>query len=282
MIPIWKDVAVFLDSTPEGVAIGRHAAALARRHEAHLVGIYGLSHSEVHREETYARGPAALRSVYARMRNADAVKSTAAARAFAQMSDEFGISSEFRLVWRNDQSDDGALKALHCDLIVAAHPRPDDLPHNWSAERLLLVTGTPVLLVPSQWSGATIGTTVLVAWNRSREARRAVNDAMPFITTAERVVILTVDSDRDPARFGSEPGTHLAEHLARHDAHAQIVEVSSEGTTVAAAILAEAAHQNADLLVIGAYSHPRTAEILFGGVTRSLLGETHLPMLISR
>jgi len=282
MIPIWKDVAVFLDSTPEGVAVGRHAAALAHRHKAHLVGIYGLPHSAIYREEAYARGPAALRSVYSRLRDADAVKSSVAARAFAELSDEFGISSEFRLVWRDDQSGDSALKALHCDLIIAAHPRPDGLPHNWSAERLLLVTGTPVLMVPGGWSGETIGKTVLLAWNRSREARRAVNDALPFITTADRVEILTVDSDRDPVRFGNEPGAHLAEHLLRHDAQAEIVEVSSEGTTVAAAILAEAANQNADLLVIGAYSHPRTAELLFGGVTRSLMRETQLPMLISR
>src|SRR3546814_1874158 len=58
------------------------------------------------------------------------------------------ICSEFRIVWRDSALDDGVLRALHCDLIVAAHPKPMDLPSSWSAERLLLVTGIPVLLIP--------------------------------------------------------------------------------------------------------------------------------------
>ena len=281
MIPIWKDIAVFLDASAEGDRIGRHAAALAQRHKAHLVGIFGMAHSALHPEESYARGTKALQSVFARTRLADEAKAVAAGREFAAISAEYGISSEFRIVWHNE-GNDAALRSLQCDLIVAAHPKPEELAQNWSAERLLLTTGTPVLLIPEQWSGATIGDTVVIAWNRSREARRAVNDAIPFITTAQRVVVVTVDSDRDPERYGIDPGTHLVEHLARHDAHAIIAEVSSEGTSISGAILAEAIHQSADLLVIGAYSHSRTTEILFGGVTRSLLADTHLPMLISR
>lgn len=282
MVPIFKDIAVFLDATSEGVRIGRQAAALARRHGAHLVGIYGLRHTNIHPAESYARGASAMRGVISRMRAVDDARVQAAARAFATLSDEFGISSEFRIVWRNEQGENGELSALQCDLIVAAHPKPGELPDNWSAERLLLATGTPVLLIPKAWTAETVGDTVLIAWNRSREARRAVNDAMPFITSAARVLIVTVDSDRDRERFGSEPGVHLVEHLARHDARAETIEASSHGAPVAGAILAQAIRQAADLLVIGAYSHPRTAEMLFGGVTRSLLEDTHLPMLISR
>ena len=281
MISIWKDIAVFLDDSSKGETIGRHAAALARRHKSHLVGVYSLSHSAVQPAESFARGAEAIRSVSARRHAADEAQAVIAAQNFAALSKEFGISSEFRIVWR-DEADDGALRALHCDLIIAAHPQPGELPQSWSAEGLLLATGTPVLLIPESWSGDTIGETVLIGWNRSREARRAVNDAMPFITAAKKIVIVTVDSDRDASHFGSSPGIHLVEHLARHDAHAVIEEVSSDGLSIAGAILAQAIHQAADLLVIGAYSHPRTKEILFGGVTRSLIADTHLPMLISR
>jgi nucleotide-binding universal stress UspA family protein len=105
--------------------------------------------------------------------------------------------------------------------------------------------------------------------------------SIPFITTAKRVVIVTVDSDRDPQHYGSVPGIHLVEHLARHGAHAEVTDVSSEGAPVAEAILKQAAYQTADLLVVGAYSHRRTTEMLFGGVTRSLLADTALPMLMS-
>ena len=282
MVPVWRDIAVFLDATAGGAQIGRHAAALARRHKAHLVGVYGVLRSAIHPAETYARGHEAIREVMFRQRLGNEKLALAAARHFASLTTEFGISSEFRIIWRDGSYDDGALRALHCDLIVAAHPKPVDLPASWSAEKLLLTTGTPVLLVPAAWLGDVIGESVLVAWNRSREARRAANDALPFITMAKSTTILTVDSDRDVELFGSEPGVNLVEHFARHGAHVTVANVSSDGTAIANTILGQAVERNADLLVIGAYSHPRTAEILFGGVTRSLLTEAYLPMLISR
>jgi nucleotide-binding universal stress UspA family protein len=282
MISVWKDIAVFLDATAEGAKVGRHAAALASRHNAHLVGIYGVSHSATHPAESYARGSQAISDVISRTRLADEAKALTAARHFGSLAEEFGLSSEFRLVWQGGSGDEGALRALHCDLLVAAQPKPADLPDTWSAERLLLTTGTPVLLVPTTSSGDTIGTRVLIAWNRSREARRALNDALPFITTAEAVTVLTVDGDRHPELFGSEAGVHVVEHLARHGARASVSNVASDGASTANTILSQAVAVGADLLVIGAYSHPRTSELLFGGVTRSLLADTRLPMLISR
>src|SRR3546814_12167860 len=107
--------------------------------------------------------------VMARQRHVDEEKVLAAARHFGDLVREHQIGSEFRIVWRNALGDDGILRALHCDLIVAAHPKPADLPAGWSAERLLLTTGIPVLLVPNGWQGETIGENVLIAWNRSRE-----------------------------------------------------------------------------------------------------------------
>src|SRR3546814_18023181 len=96
------------------------------------------------------------------------------------------------------------LRALHCDLIVAAHPKPADLQSGWLAERLLLATGIPVLMIPAGWGGETIGENVMIAWNRSREERRAVNDAIPFNNYASNVTILTNDSGRNTQRFRSE------------------------------------------------------------------------------
>ena len=233
MVPVWRDIAVFLDATAGGAQIGRHAAALARRHKAHLVGVYGVLRSAIHPAETYARGHEAIREVMFRQRLGNEKLALAAARHFASLTTEFGISSEFRIIWRDGSYDDGALRALHCDLIVAAHPKPVDLPASWSAEKLLLTTGTPVLLVPAAWLGDVIGESVLVAWNRSREARRAANDALPFITMAKSTTILTVDSDRDVELFGSEPGVNLVEHFARHGAHVTVANVSSDGTAIA-------------------------------------------------
>lgn len=283
MLSTWKDLAVFLDATAEGERIGRHAAAVAGRHGAHLVGVYGVSREDGRAAEAYARGEQAIADVIERRRQADEQKVVAAGRHFAEFSHALGVSAEFRVVWRDSAVDTAAaLRTLHCDLVVAGHPRPRDLPDDWSAERLLFATGMPVLIVPAAWSGEALGDRVVIAWNGSREARRAVADAMPFLAAAERVTVLVVDADRTPERFGAEPGADLARYLERHGVRVDVARVESHGARVGEVIQAEAAARGASLVVIGAYSRPRTAELLFGGVTRHLLADAQLPLLVAR
>jgi len=280
MVPEWRDIAVFLDESPVGEQIGRRAALLAQRHKAHLVGVYGVPRDRT-RWDGYVRGP----GIKAHLKNrhlADENKVLAAGRYFGTLSEDYAISSEFRIVWRDGLMDDAVLRALHCDLIVAAHPKPEGLPENWSAERLLLNTGTPVLVIADGWTGEEIGETVLIAWNRSREARRAVSDAMPFISTARHVTILVIDDERDTDHSGEQPGINLFEHLSRHGAKVEIAQVSAAGAPIAQVIASEAVPRGANLLVLGAYSRPRTSEVLFGGTTRSLLASVPVPLLISR
>src|SRR3546814_6183141 len=112
-MPVWRDIAVFLDATPVGEHIGRHAAMLAQRHKAHLVGVYGVSHESLHPAETHARGSRAMGEVMARQRHVDEEKVLAAARHFGDLVREHQIGSEFRIVWRNALGEDGILRALH-------------------------------------------------------------------------------------------------------------------------------------------------------------------------
>lgn len=281
MITAWKDIAVFLDATEQGQKVGRHAAGLAQQHSAHLVGVYGALRERGHPSESYARG-AAVTHVVERHRHADASLVVAAGRVFADLADAFAVSSEFRVVWREAVDEDAPLRSLHCDLIVAGHPKPKDLPERWTAEHLLLASGVPVLMIPQDWSDAPIGQTVVIAWNGSRAARRAVNDALPFLTAAARVIVLVVDGERSVQREGDDLGDEIVRHLARHDVTADLVQIESQGAPAPDVILKQCAALDADLLVIGAYSHPRTTELLFGGVTRSLLAEVSLPLFLSR
>lgn len=278
-----RDIAVFLDASPAGVKIGRQAAELARRFDAHLIGVYGVSRAnDTNRFAGFARGAAAMSQVTASRRNEEERKILAAGHRFADLTREYGISSEFRIVWREGLDDDSVLRALQCDLIVSTHPRPDDLPASWSAERLLLQTGTPVLLIPATWEGEAIGDHVVIAWNRSRESRRAVGDAMPFIRSAGRTTILTVDAARDAEHFGEEPGLNLRHHLSRHEVQADVVSIDAQGASVADMIASWLAEHGGDLLIFGAYSRSRASELLFGGTTRSLLASAVAPMLVSR
>lgn len=280
MLPEWRDIAVFLDASPRGDRIGQRAAQLARRGKAHLIGIYAVPR-ELHPSDGYARGPA-IKGMLDSRRQAEEEKAATAGRHFAQLTLDHAISSEFRVVWHGGSTDAAVLRSLHSDLIVSAHPRLEGLPAAWSGEKLLLDTGTPVLLVPDAWTGETIGNRVVIAWNRSREARRAVNDAMPFICAASQVTILIVDRVGYDDATEANPGANLFDHLTRHGARVDIADISSDRTPIAHVITDEAIRRGADLLVLGAYSRPRTQELIFGGTTRTLLSDPPIPFLISR
>jgi nucleotide-binding universal stress UspA family protein len=178
--------------------------------------------------------------------------------------------------------DDMVLNSLHCDLVVIGHPDPPGLPKGWSPERLLMASGVPVLIIPDGWKSETIGDNILVGWNASREARRAMADAMPFLRAAQSVTVLVVDPAKRADKHGQEPGADIGLYLARHGVHVDVEQATSNGSPIGEVILSRAVDRGMDLIIIGAYSHPRWAEIIFGGVTRTLLTEMPVPVLMSR
>jgi nucleotide-binding universal stress UspA family protein len=128
----------------------------------------------------------------------------------------------------------------------------------------------------------TLGRHVLVAWNSSRAATRSVNDALPLIERAERVTVLAVNQVEFVERYGALPPENMIEHLRRHGAAVKGVwlnDISPE--LIADVVQAEAQKAGADLIVAGAFGHPRLWEKLMGGVTRDLLARMSLPLLMS-
>jgi nucleotide-binding universal stress UspA family protein len=166
--------------------------------------------------------------------------------------------------------------------VVIGQRELQELPGYFSPEKLLLASGAPILVIPTGWKCEPIGKKILIGWNASREARRAVADALPFLVAARSVTLLVVDSDERAGRHGEEPGADIALYLARHGVHVEVEQVSSHGAAVAEIIQSSAADHGVDLIVIGAYSHARSVEMVFGGVTRTLLKQTPIPVLMSR
>jgi nucleotide-binding universal stress UspA family protein len=283
MLSGWKSIAVFLDDTPKGEKIGKCAAALAYRCGAHLIGIHGMSCNPAeHPPDSFACGKKAIDEVFARLRAAEEQKSLAVDRLFTALSLKQGVSAEFRMIRSYRADDDTVLNSLHCDLVVIGHPDPPGLPKGWSPERLLMASGVPVLIIPTEWKSETIGNNILVGWNASREARRAMVDAMPFLNAAQSVTVLVVDPAKRADEHGEEPGADIALCLARHGAHVDVEQATSDGSPIGEVILSRALNRGVDLIVIGAYSHARWAEIIFGGVTRTLLTQMPVPVLVSR
>ncbi|HWW19439.1 MAG TPA: universal stress protein [Steroidobacteraceae bacterium] len=150
------------------------------------------------------------------------------------------------------------------------------------SEQLLFVTGRPVLLVPAAGMFSTLGRHIAVAWNASRAASRALHDALPLIERAEKVTVLAADGAHLPRRPGALPVRAIIEHLHRHGVAAELVDINvPPDHSIAAALLAEAQRLSADLLVSGAFGHPRLWEKLLGGVTQDLLRHMNLPVMMS-
>lgn len=143
-------------------------------------------------------------------------------------------------------------------------------------EAALMDSGTPLLVAPAGVP-ATVGGHVAVAWNGGLEAARAVTAAMPFLKGAEDVTILTIG---DPCPPEATPEA-LAGYLASHGVKANIRNPEAGGDSMSTALLAAAGEANADLMVMGAYTHSRLRELVFGGVTYEVLSAADIPVLMA-
>jgi len=164
------------------------------------------------------------------------------------------------------------------DLTILPMPAGNDF-DQWYAESIIFGSGRPTLLLPREWKKSLPMETVVIAWDFSRPAARAVADALPLLEKAKKVHVLTVLNDKgiDMKQSGAE----LAKNLARHRVEAVLDVVDGAGRDIGTAIRSHVASCNADLLVMGSYGHSRIKEFILGGATRSILSKPTLPVLMS-
>jgi nucleotide-binding universal stress UspA family protein len=163
---------------------------------------------------------------------------------------------------------------------VIAQPQPDESAlGRLFVETALFESGRPLLIVPYiQVAGLKLDR-VMVCWDGSRSAARAVGDAMPFLLRAKVTEITIVSVER--AKSDEMPGADIAHHLARHGAKVEVNRITSGDIDIANTILSRAADASADLLVMGGYGHSRMREFILGGVTRAILASMTVPVLMS-
>lgn len=144
-------------------------------------------------------------------------------------------------------------------------------------QALVFESGRPVLVLPGD-GGESFGLgRIVVGWDFSRAAARAVGDAMPLLQRAQEVRVVTVANDKQPPESASGP--EFTAHLARNGVRAVLDEVERGGRSVGEAL--DAAAADADLLVMGAFGHSRIRDFFLGGATRHLLRKPRLPTLLS-
>jgi nucleotide-binding universal stress UspA family protein len=216
-----------------------------------------------------------------RSRSAKAIFDTFVAETKVAVTDKISVSgSAPSASWRVEvgrEDEKIANRGRVADLIVMAQPVGEvGRPSMMALHAAIFETARPVLMLPDV-PPAKIGSTVVIAWNGTSEAARAVAGAMPFLESASKVVALTVETEKSVNRIDAD---ELASYLGAHGINAERVTVEQGAKPVGETILEYCKSVNADLLVTGAFTHSRLIQIILGGVTRHLIGTAHLPVLM--
>lgn len=277
-----KDILVHLDTTPQSAVRLDLAVDLARRHDAHLAALHVLDIGLPLVAMADAGGGASLGALMDQMRDAALADAAGVEAGFRERMRREAMTGE----WRQAEgmlAETITLHARYADLVVIGQDDPEaSLPGTVGlAGDVLFGAGRPVLVVPYAGRFATVGRRVLVGWNASREAARAVNDALPLIAGAETATVLAANPAKGLGGHGEEPGADIALHLARHGVKATVEHRLAPDVPDADLLLNHASDMSADLLVVGAYGHSRLREFVLGGVTRTLMKQMTVPVLMS-
>ena len=284
-----KVILVPVTATEPGASALKTAFALGRRFEAHVMALHvradprnampymGEGMSGIVLQEIMA---AAERDAVERARNAHAMFEAAARESAVPLLKAPPKPVRFSAHWREEVGREDELVARRARLadvvVVGPQPARQSAAVGLMMEAALLASGRPVLVAPPEGT-VSVGGNVAVAWNGSVEAARAVAAGMPFLRAAERVSVVSIGEDGDPDAGADS----LTQYLAWHGIAAEAVTAAPAADGIAPAILGEAKRLGADVLVMGAYTHNRFREMIFGGVTRHILSEANLPVLVA-
>lgn len=284
----FKDLLVHADEAEGTTARLRLAADLARRHAGHLTALYvrELSPAQIEMRAAAELGlapPAGLDRLDQRLKSSLDAAAERLHGPFEALRREFNIEVAWRMV-------DGTASvvvpqhARYADLCIVGRDRKGGAgarEHNFT-EQLLLRTGRPVLFIPASDGFATLGRHVVVAWNSSRATARSLSDALPLIERAERTTVLTINAEDFEDEQDDMPAEHLIAHLRHHNRAIDAVDLENiSAGSIAEALQGEARRLGADVIVAGAFGHPKLWEKLVGGVTRNLLDRMTMPVLMS-
>ena len=278
-----RDILVSLDPSPAGEGRLRLALGLARTHNAHLTAVYamadgnggaGVGSAGLGSPVTPSNGDGGPRTVE---------RAEQAEQRFMTEMRIGGVAGEWHLV------EDGAKNELvelikAADLAVLGQQSSEARSEGASRiapDDVLVDAGRPVLVVPYAGNFPAVGRRVLVAWDGTREATRAVNDALPLIDGAEAVTVVYVGAQEAALERTRPALERVVRHLQHHGVKAQAEETLKGDLAISDLLLSRAADLDADLLVSGAYHHSPLREALLGGVSRELLRHMTVPVLMS-
>ncbi len=273
-----KDILTVLDLAGDQPA-AKYALEFGRVHDAHVTGL-AVSFEPV--VPAFAAAPMPVDYLQAAHDQA-----VAAAKDAKDQFDEFarlaGVKNESRLaeILTGGPLDNVLAHCRPTDLVMIGQSNPDrpEPMRELLIETILFESGVPVLLVPYIGSKSFEPNNVLIGWDGSSTATRAIHAAIPVLEKADKVTVLVIEKKANSE--AGQPGAEVANYLARHNMNVTIDVVSNPQTGVADTVLNYVSDNSNDLVVMGGYGHSRMREFLFGGATREILEAMTVPVLMA-
>jgi len=274
-----KDLVVHLAAGAKPDPAGAYAISIAEAFGAHVSAVV-FSYDPVIPPTIMGSVPASL--IDAQRAENDKAATNAQAK-FDEAARRAGVSADSRVLNASlpGSADRFAAIARRFDLAVVGQGEPGVLAdaQELVAEGALFSSGRPVMMVPYiQQDGLKLDR-VMVCWDASRAAARAVGDALPLLRKAKAIDVVMVAGERP--KSDEIPGADIGQHLARHDLKVDVRRIVATDTDVANTILSHAADTSTDLLVMGGYGHSRLREFILGGATRGIMKSMTVPVLMS-
>ena len=276
----YKDILVHVDDSNACKARIDAAIELAGRFDAHLTALYLVPDIILPvAAEGYLGG-----DVYTSIEQHGRERGEAVLDRFRQAADARDVEYDTRFD-RGTISEFPERLDVHsryADLLIIGQPdQAIDGPTAPEPGDVTLSAAAPTLVVPFIGLREGFGKRPMIAWNASREAARAIKNAMPFLERADAVDVVTFRPREGRDAHGELPGADIALHLARHGVQVDVQRLDGNDIDIGNALLSHAADRGSDLLVMGCYGHSRLREWVLGGATRTILHSMTLPVLMA-
>ena len=275
---LFKDIVVNLGAGKSGKIVGDYAISIASRLEAHITGIAIAFVPDIQRAGTAFLS---VEKIEALQRDNEAATETIV-EWFAAATASAGVLAEKRILHANmsNAADQFGRIARRFDLAIVGQVEPDGSPVQATVcESTLFESGRPMIIVPYVQTAPLKLDRIMVCWDGSRPAARAIADAMPFLKRAKNIEVVSVTSER--GKQHEIEGADMGHHLAHHGLKVEVTRIMRGELDVEDVLLSHAADSGADFMIMGGYGHSRLREFVLGGVTRSILRTMTVPTLMS-
>jgi nucleotide-binding universal stress UspA family protein len=273
-----KDIVVNLSVAESGGFAGDFAVSVASALDAHLTGIAFIYDPVV---PVAATGYIPPEVIETQQRDSQGAAKAAIDR-FSAAAERAGVTAEPTMLPASfaGAGDQFGRIARRFDLAIVGQAEPDKgTVEEFIAESVLFESGRPVIIVPYIQKAPLKLDRVMVCWDGSRPAARAIADAMPLLEHAGLVEVVIVANER--GKQDEIPGADMGQHLARHGLKVDVKRITMGDINVADALLSHAADSSVDFIVMGGYGHSRLREFVLGGVTHSILRSMTAPVLMA-